>query len=47
MLEIGAGAGAFTQALAEKVPGRRLHVVEIDADHERALRAYTSNVYVT
>ena len=47
VLEIGAGAGAFTQALAEKVPGRRLHVVEIDADHERALRAYTSNVYVT
>ena len=47
VLEIGAGAGAFTQALAEKVPGRRLHVVEIDADHERALRAYTPNVYVT
>lgn len=47
ILEIGAGSGAFTRALARKVPDERLHVLEVDPERERALREHASNVYLT
>ena len=47
VLEIGAGSGAFTRVLAQKVPCERLHVLEVDPDREQDLRAHASNVYLT
>lgn len=47
VLEIGAGSGALTRVLAQKVPGDRLHVLEISPERGKALREYTPNVHLT
>jgi phospholipid N-methyltransferase len=47
VLEVGAGGGAVTRVLAERVPEEQLHVVELDADRKAELQTYTPNVYIT
>ena len=47
VLEIGAGNGAFTRVLARQVPDAQLHVLEVDPEQERDLRAHASNVHIT
>jgi phospholipid N-methyltransferase len=47
VLELGAGSGAFTLALAQQVNDARLHVLEVSPERKRDLQRYASNVYIT
>ncbi|PSQ81444.1 MAG: hypothetical protein BRD46_02150 [Bacteroidetes bacterium QS_8_68_15] len=47
VLELGAGSGAFTRVLSKKVRDERLHVLEVNPEHEADLRAHASHVYLT